>query len=65
MYFIDENGNIIIVDYKTDVEKDEKVLIKRYKKQLEIYKNALEKDLNKKVYKKYIFSMFLNKEIEC
>ena len=65
LYFVDENENIIIIDYKTDIEKDENVLVNRYKKQLEIYKFALEKYLNKKVYKKYIFSMFLNKEIEC
>ena len=65
LYFVDEDGKIIIVDYKTDIEKDENILKNRYKKQLEIYKNALEKNSNQKVFKKYIFSMFLNKEIEC
>ena len=65
LYFVDQDENIVIVDYKTDIEKDENILINRYKKQLEIYQEALEKDLNKKVFKKYIFSLFLNKEIEC
>ena len=66
LYFIDENDHLILVDYKTDyVEQGcENKLIEKYKKQLEIYKNALETALNTKVYKTFIYSIYLNKEIE-
>ena len=66
LYFIDKNDNLILVDYKTDYVwfGEEKALINKYKKQLEIYKDALEKALNRKVYKTYIYSIYLNKEIE-
>ena len=66
LYFIDENDKLILLDYKTDYVElgKENELLNKYKKQLEIYKNSLEKALNMKVYKTYIYSIFLNKEIE-
>ena len=66
LYFIDENDRLILVDYKTDYVEfgKEEVLINKYKKQLEIYKKSLENALNMEVYKTYIYSMYLNKEIE-
>ena len=66
LYFFDEDNNLILVDYKTDYVElgAEKKLIEKYKKQLEIYKNALEDALNTKVYKTFIYSIYLNKEIE-
>ena len=66
LYFVDENDKLILVDYKTDFieNNDDSILIKKYSKQLEIYKNALEEALNKKVDKVYIYSLYLNKEIE-
>ena len=66
LYYIDENDKLILVDYKTDYVQigKESELIEKYKKQLEIYQEALEKALNKKVYKKYIYSTYLGKEIE-
>ena len=67
LYFINENDEIILVDYKTDKanEGDEQNLIDKYKKQLEIYTNALSQSLQKSVSKKYIYSVSLNKMIEC
>ena len=63
--FIDENDNIILVDYKTDyVKKSEQELVDKYKKQLQIYKSALEEALQKEVYKTYIYSIYLGKSIE-
>ena len=65
LYYIDENDNIILVDYKTDyVKKDEKELIEKYQKQLSIYKQAIEEALQKEVYKTYIYSIYLDKSIE-
>lgn len=66
LYFIDKDDKLVLVDYKTDyiVEGEEEILIEKYSKQLEIYKEALEKSLQMKVEKVYIFSTRLNKKIE-
>ena len=65
LFFIDENDRLILVDYKTDFVKngEENILIQKYKKQLELYRDAIEKSLNKKVDEIYIYSIYLNKEI--
>jgi len=64
LYFIDENDNIVLVDYKTDYIKSEQEIVNKYKVQLAIYKKALEQGLEKKVAETYIYSMYLNKEIK-
>jgi len=66
LYYIDKDDKIVLVDYKTDyVEKGkEQSLIDKYKVQLNLYKEALEKALNKKVDKVIIYSIWLQKEIE-
>lgn len=66
LYYIDKDNNLILLDYKTDyVEKGKEYeLIEKYKTQLELYKQALEQALHKKVDKTYIYSVYLGKEIE-
>lgn len=64
LYYINENGNIVLVDFKTDNLKVQDEFISRYKVQLDIYKAALEKLTNKSVEKVYIYSFKLGKEIE-
>ena len=66
LYYIDKDDNLCLVDYKTDYVKDnnEKELIEKYKEQLELYKQALEKALQRKVVHTYIYSSYLNKNIE-
>ena len=66
LYYINQNDELILVDYKTDFVEDgkENELFDKYKKQLELYKNALESALNRKVDKVYIYSTYLAKEIE-
>ena len=66
LYYINQKDEIILVDYKTDFVNpgEEQILSAKYKKQLEIYQNALEQALEKKVSKKYIYSVYLNKMIE-
>ena len=66
LYFINLEGEIVLVDYKTDyVESgEEQKLIDKYKKQLELYKIALEQSLNKKVSKTIIYSVYLCKTLE-
>ncbi len=63
LFYINEQDELILVDYKTDYVKDEEELLEKYNKQLELYEMALEQSLNKKVSKKYIYSTYLNKEI--
>lgn len=65
LYAIDENNNVILLDYKTDYIENgnESVLAEKYKKQLYIYKEAIESALNLKVSETYIYSLYLNKEI--
>ena len=66
MYYINENDELVLVDYKTDyVEKgNENELIKKYEKQLELYQRALEFATKKKVSKKYIYSVYLGKSLK-
>lgn len=66
LYYVNKNNELILVDYKTDyIEKDKKYeLVNKYKKQLELYQEALEQSFNKKVSKKYIYSTCLGQAIE-
>ena len=41
----EENGELILVDYKTDRVKNENELLDRYKKQIAFYRMAIEKRL--------------------
>ena len=63
MYFENEEG-IVLVDYKTDRVDSELELIKRYKKQLDYYEEALARLTNQKIVKKYIYSFSLKKAIK-
>ena len=63
MFYEDKDGNIVLVDYKTDLVNEEVDLINRYNVQLKIYKKALEEYLNKEVSKVFIYSLYLNKAI--
>ena len=67
LYYITKQGEIILVDYKTDYvpENQENYLTEKYTPQLNLYKRALEQALNKKITKTYIYSTYLGKEIEC
>lgn len=62
-YFIDSEDKLVLLDYKTDHVESEQELINRYNVQLEIYKDALEKALGRKVAETYIYSIYLNKAI--
>ena len=66
LYYITKNGEIVLVDYKTDYvpEKQEQSLIEKYKEQLALYKRALEQSLKREVNKTYIYSTYLDKEIK-
>ena len=61
LYYINKDNELILLDYKTDYVNNENELVDKYKVQLEIYKRALEKSLNRKVDKVYIYSLYLQK----
>ena len=64
LYYINQNDELILVDYKTDYTQDEgKDLVDKYKVQLEIYKKALEEALKIPVKETYIYSIYANKAI--
>ncbi len=65
LYYINQKGELILVDFKTDYvpDRQEDILINKYKTQLYLYKKALEISLEKKVDKTYIYSTYLEKEI--
>ena len=64
--FFEYNGDLILLDYKTDYVKDgdEQGLKEKYKKQLDYYSDAIFKIIGKKVKYKYLYSFSLEKEIK-
>lgn len=68
LYF-EEDGELVIVDYKTDRvmkgKAGEKELVKRYAIQLDYYAKALAQLTGKTVKEKIIYSFALEKEIVC
>ncbi|MBR6635404.1 MAG: UvrD-helicase domain-containing protein, partial [Clostridia bacterium] len=59
-----EDGEIVIVDYKTDRGVDETELGRRHREQLSVYKTAMERCTNYKVKAAYIYSLPLKKAIK-
>lgn len=66
-FYINDNGNIVLIDYKTDglsngnITKEK--LISAYKIQLDIYSKALTQLTGKMVESKYLYSFALNDAI--
>ena len=58
-----EDGKLVIVDYKTDRVQNEQALVHLYKKQLDIYKDALSKALGLPVKETLLYSFHLSKAI--
>lgn len=66
LFFENENGEIILLDYKTDyVTKENLEEVKsRYKVQLDLYKSAIEDISEKKVAKKGLYLFGINEFVE-
>ena len=62
--FIMEEEGIILVDYKTDRVKDGEELRNRYQKQIDLYSEALEQILGKKVKRRVLYSFSLGEEVD-
>jgi ATP-dependent helicase/nuclease subunit A len=65
LYYITQENELVLVDFKTDFveNKNEQILIDKYRTQLELYKRALQCAFNRNVDKVYIYSTYLEKEI--
>ena len=61
--FFIEDGEIVLLDYKTDAVRTKRALIERYQKQLDWYQKALESNLGRPVKEKVIYSFALEKAI--
>ena len=61
--YFEEDGEYVLLDYKTDHIKTEKDLVARYEKQLQVYAEALEQMSGKKVKERVMYSFCLGEEI--
>ncbi len=59
----EENGKLIILDFKTDYAENENELIEEYSPQLNTYRKCMSKVLGVEVAEALIYSFRLNKEI--
>ena len=57
----EENGELVLVDYKTDRVKNENELLERYKNQIGFYKSVVSKTLGKPVKQAVLYSFCLGK----
>lgn len=58
-----EDGQITVVDYKTDRVSDGSALVKRYRTQIDYYQKALERLTGRRVCDRVIYSFSLREEI--
>lgn len=63
--WMEEDGRIVLMDYKTDKTKSPKTLLEHYQTQLDYYQRALEQMTGKPVKEKVIYSLTLQREISC
>ena len=61
--FVEENGNVVILDYKTDNCQSLDQLAREYASQLSIYEKAVSKLYSPAKIEKFIYSVKLKKEI--
>lgn len=62
--YFEEDGELVVLDYKTDRVQSAKDLKEKYHAQLEYYAEALELLLGKRVKEKIIYSFTLKQEIK-
>ena len=54
--FFEEDGKLVLVDYKTDYVENSDILIRRYEAQVRYYTRALEQMTGKRVAERYLYS---------
>lgn len=63
--YFEEDGKLVLLDYKTDRIKSEEELINRYMTQLDYYEEALARITGMPVVKRVLYSFALEKAVEC
>lgn len=63
--YLEEDGQLVLMDYKTDRIRSPGILADHYGKQLDYYQRALEQMTGKQVKEKIIYSLTLGQEILC
>lgn len=63
--YFEEDGELVLVDYKTDKTRSSRILLEHYKRQLDYYERALSQMTGKKVREKWIYSLTLQRAIPC
>ena len=61
--YMEEDGQLILIDYKTDQVRNPKTLVEHYKRQLDYYERALTQMTGKNVKAKIIYSLAMQREI--
>lgn len=61
--FFEEDGELVIVDYKTDAVRSAAELARRYQVQMDLYQEAMERVTEKKVKEKILYSFRLREII--
>ena len=61
--YFEEDGELVVADYKTDRVSAPQELTDRYRKQLEYYERALVQITGKRVKERVIYSFGLGQEI--
>ncbi len=61
--FFEEDGEIVLLDYKTDVIESPRELADRYRVQLDYYGEALERMTGKRVKERILYSFYLEEEV--
>ncbi len=63
--FFEEDGELVLVDYKTDRYRDVSEIHEKYDRQLELYSLALKKITKKNVKEKFIYLFFDDNVLQC
>ena len=63
--FFEEDEEIVLLDYKTDVIDSAEALADRYRVQLDYYGEALERLTGKKVKERVLYSFYLGEEVRA
>ena len=63
--YFEDDGELILVDYKTDRTWSSRVFLDHYKRQLDYYERALTQLTGKKVREKWIYSLTMQRAIPC
>ena len=61
--YLEEDGELVVIDYKTDKVRSARVLADHYRVQLDYYKRALEQMTGKRVKEKILYSLTLQQAI--